>query len=545
MVRVPLSKVDTAWLRMDDPTNLMMITGIIVLGAPVDYDRLRATVERDLLRFRRFRQRIVRSWRPGGGYYWVDDQDFDIRYHVKRAILPPPIDKTTAKERPLQDSVLVQEGLQDLASLLASKQLDMRRPPWQLHLVEHYGEGCVVICRLHHSIADGMALVHVLLSLTESEPDTPWPLAEPRRETGRPGRQVSLRTTYAALGGMVCRLRDEGRVLLSQPSRVLDPVRLGAGSVTAFGRLLLRQPDPKTVFKGALGVPKRTAWSEPLALRDVKAVGKEMGGTVNDVLLAAMAGGLRRYLLGRGEGVDGVDFRAVVPVNLRRPGTEDELGNKFGLVFLALPIGIEDPAARLHELKRRMDALKGTLEPPVIYGILTFIGGVPQAIQDMVVSIFETKGTAVMTNVMGPKEPLYLAGAPLEALMFWVPQSGRLGLGVSILSYAGQAWLGVMTDEGLVPDPETIVSEFHTEFDDLLAMAHGEKEEAMTTIDEMLAVLDGALQTVDAMLDEQEGEEDAKPIPGRCAAVTKSGKPCKNRALEGSEFCRVHQVLED
>jgi WS/DGAT/MGAT family acyltransferase len=299
-----------------------------------------------------------------------------------------------------------------------------------------------------------------------------------------------------------------------------------------------------TVFKGALGVPKRAAWSEPLPLQDVKIVGKGLEGTVNDVLLTAMAGGLRRYLLGRGEPVDGLDFRAIVPVNLRRPGTEDELGNKFGLVFLTLPIGIEDPGLRLHELKRRMDALKGTLEPPVVYGILTIIGGVPQAIQDLVVDIFETKGTAVMTNVIGPKEPLYLAGAPVEALMFWVPQSGRLGLGVSILSYAGEVWLGVMTDEGLVPDPEAIVAEFHTEFDELLAMARREKGEEMTTIQEMLVMLDGALETVDTMLEEQEAGDGSVAEQSQCAAVTKAGNPCKNKALPDSEFCRVHQPAE-
>ncbi len=535
MPKHPLSNIDTAWLRMEDPTNLMMITGVIVLGAPLDYARLRATLERDLLRFDRFRQRIVRSWLPGGRYRWVDDPDFDIGYHLRRASLPPPGD---------------QAALQETASLLASTQLEMTRPPWQLHLVERYGNGSAVICRLHHSIADGLALVHVLLSLTEPNPDAPWPVLEPRPAApdhrGRPWRP--LRRTYAAAGRLSGRLLDEGRELRASPSRALAPVRMGVGGATAFGRLLLRWPDPKTAFKGALGIPKRAAWSAPLALQDVKAVGKELEGTVNDVLLTAMAGGLRRYLLGRGEAVDGLDFRAIVPVNLRRPGTEEELGNKFGLVFLALPIGIQDPAARLHELKRRMDELKGSLEPPVTYGILNVIGGAPASLQDLVVDIFETKGTAVMTNVIGPKEQLYLAGAPLEALMFWVPQSGRLGLGVSILSYADRVWLGVISDEGLVPDPETIVAEFHTEFDELMATARGGKR--MTTIKEMMAMLDGALATVDTMLEEQASEVAATPEPAaeekeaaakRCGALTKAGNQCKNYALPGSEYCRMHQ----
>jgi WS/DGAT/MGAT family acyltransferase len=299
-------------------------------------------------------------------------------------------------------------------------------------------------------------------------------------------------------------------------------------------------------------VPKRAAWSQPLALTDIKAVGKGLEGTVNDVLLTAMAGGLRRYLQGRGEPVDGLNFRAVVPVDLRRPGSHANLGNKFGLVFLSLPLGIADPGARLRELKRRMDGIKGSLEAPVAFGIIGAIGMSPQPVQDLVVDIFGTKGTAVMTNVMGPKEPIYLAGAPLESLMFWVPQSGHLGMGVSILSYAGRVWLGVITDEGLVPDPDTIVSEFHVEFDELLAQARRRKD--MATFKEMSVMLDGALATLDNMIEQQaetgvapevEAEPGLEPAPeedpGRCQAVTKAGNPCKNKALPGSEFCRVHQ----
>jgi WS/DGAT/MGAT family acyltransferase len=334
----------------------------------------------------------------------------------------------------------------------------------------------------------------------------------------------------------------------ADPSRAFDLAGLGVRGASALGKLVFRWPDPKTIFKGDLGEPKRAAWSEPLALSDIKAVGQGLEGTVNDVLLTAMAGALRRYLQGRGECVDGLNFRAVVPVDLRQPDTYADLGNKFGLVFLALPLGIADPGARLHELKRRMDGLKGSLEAPVGYGILNLIGMSPQSIQDVVVDIFGTKGTAVMTNVIGPREPLYLAGAPLESLMFWVPQSGHLGLGVSILSYAGQVWLGVISDQGLVPDPETIVSEFHIEFNELLAMARG--REGMATIKEMSAMLDSALAKVDAILDEQaaagaaaesEVEAAAGDAHTTCQALTKAGKPCKNRALPGSEFCRVHQ----
>jgi diacylglycerol O-acyltransferase len=306
--------------------------------------------------------------------------------------------------------------------------------------------------------------------------------------------------------------------------------------VTALGRLVLRWPDPQTILKGPLGVAKRTCWSAPIGMEDIKIVGKGLEGTVNDVLLTAMAGGLRRYLQGRDEPVDGLNLRAIVPVNLRRPGTEHELGNKFGLVFLSLPIGIADPVDRLAELKRRMDALKGSLEAPVAFGILNAIGMSPEAIQDIVVNIFGTKGTAVMTNVIGPREPIYLAGAPLDSLMFWVPQSGRLGMGVSILSYAGRVWMGVITDEGLVPDPDVIIAGFQTELGELLEVA--QKGKRPPDLKEAITDLGATLEDLDALL----ASEDT-PSGGRepCQALTKAGQPCKNRPLPGSSYCHVHQ----
>jgi WS/DGAT/MGAT family acyltransferase len=437
-----------------------------------------------------------------------------------------------------------QAALQDAASLLASTQLDLSRPLWQFHLIEGYGHGSALICRLHHCIGDGLALVHVLLSLTSTEPETPWPLSEPRARSRRTrGLQALARPARSALR-TACRtkkaLAHQCQEMCAHPARVIDLARVGGRGATALGTLVLRWPDPKTVFKGPLGEPKRAAWSAPLALQDVKTIGKGLGGTVNDVLLTAMAGGLRRYLQHRGEPVDGLNFRAVVPVDLRRPGTEAELGNKFGLVFLSLPIGIADPVERLTELKRRMDGIKGSLEAPVAFGILNAIGMSSEAIQDIVVNIFGTKGTAVMTNVIGPKEQIYLAGAPLESMMFWVPQSGRLGMGVSILSYAGRVWMGVITDEGLVPDPEAIVAGFRAEFDRLLDRT--QKAQKEPSVERMSAVLDDALATVDTILESgAEPPRGAPDRPAHCQALTKAGRPCKNRTLHGSVFCRIHQ----
>jgi WS/DGAT/MGAT family acyltransferase len=514
---------------MEVPANLMMITGVMVFGAPIDYARLKATLEKRVLPFDRFRQRIVRP--AFGAPYWAEDPDFDLGYHLQPATLPSPGD---------------QAALQDTASLLASTQLDPSKPLWQLHLVERYGKGCALICRLHHCIGDGLALVHVLLSLTDTEPGTPWPVIEPHAERRqRPNAMSKLlrpaRTGFKTTRAMTGTLLEQCRELRADPAHALDLARTGVRGTTALARLLLLWPDRKTVFKGPLNIPKRAAWSESIPLPDIKLIGGELGGTVNDVLLTAMSGALRRYLLARGERVDGLNFRAIVPVDLRKPGTVEELGNKFGLVFLSLPVGIVEPQQRLRELRRRMDALKDTLEAPVAYGIVSAIGRLPQAMQDIVVDIFGLKGTAVMTNVIGPGERLHLAGAPLESLMFWVPQSGRLGLGVSILSYNGQVWLGTITDEGLVPDPDSIISAFHAEFDELLEQAR--RAQDTQELQQTSAAPEGASQ-VGESLQETEGAgtvDEPAEVAESCRALTKAGNRCKNRPQPGSDFCYAHQ----
>ena len=215
---------------------------------------------------------------------------------------------------------------------------------------------------------------------------------------------------------------------------------------------------------------KLGAWSQPISLDDIKRIGRLTDSKVNDVLMAALTGALHHYLIGRGVDVTGMNFRAAIPVNLRPLDGPIKLGNEFGLVFLSLPVGIADPYERLLEVKRRMDEIKDTPEAVVAFGILAFIGVSPSQMADQIVNIFGTKATAVATNVPGPREPTFLAGSVVDNMMFWVPQSGKLGLGVSIISYAGKVTLGVSVDKGLIPDPHRILDGFYREFDALMEL---------------------------------------------------------------------------
>jgi WS/DGAT/MGAT family acyltransferase len=227
---------------------------------------------------------------------------------------------------------------------------------------------------------------------------------------------------------------------------------------------------PPTRFKGKPESAKRVAWAEPIPLDEVKTIGKALGASVNDVLLSCVAGALARYLRDKGDDTDGVVIRALVPVNLRPIEKAYKLGNQFGLVFLDLPIGIVNPIERLYAVRDTMDALKGSYQPVLALGILAAMGAGPKALQEVLLAILARNATAVMTN--GPTaQALWFAGARIDSLMFWVPQSGDIGMGVSILSYDGKVQFGLITDRKLCPDPEAVIERFGGEFEALVLTA--------------------------------------------------------------------------
>jgi WS/DGAT/MGAT family acyltransferase len=225
--------------------------------------------------------------------------------------------------------------------------------------------------------------------------------------------------------------------------------------------------DAQTRLKGSPSGVKRVAWADPVPLDEVKAIAAAMDCSVNDVLVSTAAGALRGYLAGHGERIEGADVRAVVPVNLRAPGSGAELGNRFGLVFLDLPL-VEHPLERLYEVRRRMAALKGSRQPAIALALLAAVGLGPRAVQNGVTRFLGQNASVVLTNVPGPATRLYLGGERLRELGFWVPQSAGIGLGLSLLSYDGRVGFGVMSDAAVVPDPHRIAARFAEQFAQLL-----------------------------------------------------------------------------
>lgn len=448
--REPLAGADVAWLRMEQPTNLMMITGVLMFDKPLGFDTFKEVVEERMLIYDRFRQR-VRNRR--GSPYWEFDPYFDIDRHVHRTALPGAGGKAE---------------LQELTSDLMSTPLDFSKPLWQMHLVENYNGGGAVIIRLHHCIGDGIALIHVMISLADEyfDPSRVPSLAERDDEDGgrisRLLRPISkaVTSTLNTAEAVV----DESASLLFNPKHLLKRAKQGMSIGAATSRLLLLPPDSDTHFRGDLSANKRAAWTDPVPLPTIKAIGQRVNAKINDVLVSVATGALRRYLLTRGDAVDEVSIRAVIPVNLRPLEQAHELGNRFGLVFLTLPVGIADPKDRLMEVKRRMDKIKGSSEAGVIFGLLQVAGSGPEEVQDQLVDMLGAKASAVLTNVPGPREQLHIADHALTNTMFWVPRAGTISLGLSILSYNGNVEFGVATDANLVSDPDTIVQAFQDEF---------------------------------------------------------------------------------
>ena len=457
-----MSRVDTAWLRMDNDVNLMMIVGVWLLHPALAYEQLCERVRERLLRYPRFQQKVTQD---AIGALWVHDDDFDIHHHVVREKLARRKGQT---ER---------DALQALCGQLATQPLDPSRPLWQFHLVERYAGGSALIARIHHCIGDGIALISVLLSVADGGIQPPQRATRAARGDDersddwltdsviQPLTDIAVKALGATGDGAARSLQA-----LAQPGLggAAEVARVGYQLVGDVASMLLMPDDSPTRLKGLPVGEKRVAWNEPLPLDAVKTIGKGLNCSVNDVLLACVAGAIGQYLRDVGDDPTGQEIRAMVPVNLRPLEKAWQLGNQFGLAPLVLPIGIENPIERVYAVRQRMGELKGSYQPLLAFAVLAVAGLMIKPVQDAILNVFAHKTTAVMTNVPGPAQALGFCGSTIRQVMFWVPASGHVGMGVSVLSYAGGVQFGLITDSRLCPDPQAIIERFQPEFDKLL-----------------------------------------------------------------------------
>jgi diacylglycerol O-acyltransferase len=463
-----MGSADAAWLHMDRPTNLMVINSVLWCDEPIDWDRCREVFRaRVVERFDRFRQRPVEA--PTGPHW--EDVEIDLDLHLHHVALPAPGNR---------------RALEDFVSDRLPEPLDRSRPLWEIYFIDGLGKGAAVLVRMHHSIADGISLARVMLELT----DGTQPSAQ------RFGDVIPGSSPVAAVAHGVGAVARVGVATARHPRAAATTV---IGDARTLAKLLLPGGDPRSAIKGDQRAAHRVAWSDPLDLWRVKRTAHELGTTINDVLVSAVAGAVG----GQDDMPD--EVRALVPFNLR-PLDEQlprTLGNRFGLVILGLPVGITDPLDRTLEVKRRMDAIKHGHEGAITYGILELMGHTPPFVEGRLIDYFSGKGSMVLTNVPGPRRPLSLAGTPLAGVLVWAPCSGSVGMSVSIFSYAGKVTVGFLTDAGLVPNPQRLADGVRAE-----ALAIGRAARAISVpsggtrrrrTTENSAVVSGRRRAIDAI----------------------------------------------
>jgi len=433
-----MAPADAAWLHMDRRTNRSVVTMVMWFDEALDPDEWRAVLQDRLIaRFPRFSQRVVDRTTS---VWWEDVDRFRIEDHLHYATLPAP-------GGPAE--------LQRFASDLLARPLDRSRPLWEMHLVGGYeGTGCAVVSRMHHCIADGMSLSRLMMSLTDDPRE-----AAAARLADEPAHPVGV-------GTLLGRRARRAVHTVAQPAQT---VKVALATARSMLRLAALPPDSHTALRGHPGEAKSVVWSEPIPVEELKDAAHAHHVTVNDLVLTAMAGALRSYLARTDGHVH--EVRSVIPINLRpldKP-LPVELGNAFGLLYLALPLTIDDPLERLAEVCRRTQALKDSAEPLVSYQLLGLTGRLPYEGEQAMVDLFSTKASLVITNVAGSRRPVHLAGRAVRGTIGWPPESGQLGLGLAMISYAGGLIIGALADDAVIRDPGRLVADTKLELERLQA----------------------------------------------------------------------------
>lgn len=446
-----IGPVDTIWLNMDRPNNLMVITSLVFLESVPDWDEVRRIAqERFIDRYPVFSQRPVTSAIPVGLPSWEYDPDFSLDRHLIQETLEAPGDDA---------------ALQAHVERYLPHAFDRNHPLWEIHLIEGYGSGAVAFFRIHHALADGIALTRVLLSLTDdgASVDDEQPSEDMRAST------TSGPVSLVSSGVSFARGTVEQAARMTNPAELARTLNVGARTGKVVRDLLFIE-NPPNVVSGTPGLHKRIVWTQPVPLGPLKTVGRLAGATLNDVLMSAVAGALYRYQQERG--ATPVDLVTMVPVNLRpldKP-LPRELGNQFAMVYFTFPSSMDGRLARLAETKRRMDWLKGSPESVLTFGLITAIGFSTPVLERYLVDFFANKAIGVTTNVMGPREPRTFAGVPVTGVLGWVPGSGTHTVGVCLFTYAGTIRVGFMVDVGVVSEPESLLVAFEDELDALVRL---------------------------------------------------------------------------
>jgi len=467
-----MTSLDASFLYLEEPNAPLHVACIYSFGRTLDYEQFVRHVEERLPLIPRYTQRAVMVPLNLGQPTWETDPAFDIRAHLPRHRLKGPHDDA---------------ALSALCAGLLAPVLDRTRPLWEMHFIE-YQHGCAVLAKTHHAMIDGASGVELINILMDPNPQPrPVPaLAGVPRKVAPPGAVTRV------LEGVIDTLRTQVGIgftvakLLARPSRALQEMR---ATVEAAGTLAgtLSAPVLPTPFNGPIGTDRAVAWTR-LSLNEVKATKNRLGGTVNDVVLAVIAGGLRRYLRSRGMKPDGTELKAMVPVNVRGEHEHLKLGNRVSMMVAPLPIGIAEPVERLRQVSVAMDVLKGSGQAGQMERLVALTDVLPPMLQRPLARLQASMApvNTVCTNVPGPRETRYMLGEPVQLMVPLVPLGAGIGLGFAIMSYADQLTIGMNADAKRVPDVWRLAEALHESFEELWAATGLERVTAPARIDSAL-----------------------------------------------------------
>ncbi|MFW7379868.1 MAG: WS/DGAT domain-containing protein [Oligoflexus sp.] len=418
----PVADLDAVWLQMETDKQAMMITTILRFASRFPIDLLQSLVVDKILRYEKFSSRYVKASLPGLSASWQRDSNFSVHSHLHHIFMKQKFSHSS---------------LYGLLSELASTALEREKPLWQMHLVDYEDEGSFLLIRMHHALADGLALLHLLEDLTDEQFFSHLPSVGVDCENGKTSAVEKLWKVF---------------------NRSLS-----------FAHLVSLSIDPPSCFKSSLGLRKLLSWSDAFDLNGLKVIARKIDGTVSDVLIGITAGAMRRILTKHGNKL--TDIRAILPVAISDRLATMNFGNHLGLVFLDLPVTIDQPWSRLLIAKENLEEIKASQEAQVASAILSLMGATHPYLAALSMNFFVQKASLMLTSVPGPPVALHIAGIKLEDIVIFAPTASRLALGMSFMSYAGKLRLGVSIDASLGIQAEDLTQAFTDEWQHFISPA--------------------------------------------------------------------------
>jgi WS/DGAT/MGAT family acyltransferase len=455
-----LTGLDASFLHLEDSSAHMHVAGVMLFeGPPPPYDDLLDAFERRMPLVPRYRQRLAFVPLGQGRPTWVDDPHLNLRYHVRATALPSP-----GSERQLMD----------LAGRVFSQQLDRDKPLWEVWLVEGLeGDRFAMLSKTHHALVDGISGVDIMSVLfdTSAEPLTPTGPGDRWLPRPLPSRAQLLGEALLERATIPTEVVRSVRAVFRGPLRILEAAREAAVGVGAMAWAGLN-PAPPSPYNAPIGPHRRFTWMRA-SLRDIKAIKDSLGGTVNDVVLATVAGALGRHLRRRGHNTDGVELKAMVPVSVRQDVERGALGNKVAAMMAPLPVWCQEPVARLDIVREELKGLKSSGQAVGAQVLTDLSGFAPSTIMDQASRLMARQRffNLVVTNVPGPQIPLYLLGRRMLDAFPMVPLAKGQGIGVALLSYDGAMNFGVVGDFDLLWDLDDFADDLRESLAELAGIA--------------------------------------------------------------------------